>query len=98
MTTPTKLEIEGVRAHLNTDGSLKLRKFIELTIARIRAQDGEGGGSTGSESSESSESSEGAEGVDILQSLIEVNPGPDEWGPLLALTEPLTRIASIGRR
>ena len=51
-------------------------------------------------SSEFSESSEGGEAIDFLENILAVNPGPDEWGPLLSIVGPIAKIAgarTLGR-
>jgi hypothetical protein len=91
------------------EASEKLRRFIELTSKSILAsgstnseasesseasEDSEN--SEGSEDSESSEESEGSEDM-LFQNLLAVNPGPDEWGPLLSAAEQVAKIAELGR-
>src|SRR6185369_3631013 len=81
---------------ISREVNAKALQFIHLTITKLQDGGGESGGSESRESresSESSESGEGGEAIDFLQSILAVNPGPDEWGPLLGLVEPIARIA-----
>jgi hypothetical protein len=84
--------------------SLKLRQFIELTVASDSS-----GGSEDSESSESSESSENSESSEsseskeacdsaLLGSLLAVDPAPSEWGPLLSTAGDVKGLLGVGAR
>ena len=87
----TLAELQSIK--VTPELSKKFKLFLEQVVQNkdiyFSSQTSEGSeNSEGSESSEDSEASEDSEGTEseFFESLLAVNPGPDEWASVLAFS------------
>ena len=84
--------------------SKKLKMFVESIVRNksiyFSSQSSEGSedseSSEGSENSESSEESEGSES-EIFQSILAIDPNPNEWGQILAFSNAVATLINKAR-